>query len=240
VNWVTRSVTYTKNTWLPRYFSWILKDTEWNSLYPYNQKKYIYYHQGEKALYNVNISQKKLFAEFAKHIKNYQFSEIFIEMSQDILKKYYQDLLQQRTTKLRDVTSKINKTEIRLNSLTDKFLDNDIDKDAYGIKKKQFEDEKDSLIIEQQELQSWENNILQIIENLCELVKNLSQSYFDWNDEKKWKIIRALQCELVINNKKELIIQDNKLFEIIKSLNFQYWYSHGELNSDLSLEKAAS
>jgi hypothetical protein len=44
----------------------------------------------------------------------------------------------------------------------------------------------------------------------------------------------------VINNKKELIIQDNKLFEIIKSLNFQYWYSHGELNSDLSLEKAAS
>jgi hypothetical protein len=49
-----------------------------------------------------------------------------------------------------------------------------------------------------------------------------------------------MQCELIINNKKELVIKENKLFEIIKSLNFQDWYSYGELNPSPSLEKAMS
>ena len=49
-----------------------------------------------------------------------------------------------------------------------------------------------------------------------------------------------MQCELVINNKKELVIKENKLFEIIKSLNFQDWYSQGELNPCLDRERVPS
>ena len=74
-------------------------------------------------------------------------------------------------------------------------------------------------------LKQWDNNIIKIIEDLCELVENLSGSYKNGNEEKKGKIIRAMQCELILDNKKQLAIKENKLFENIKSLNLSVWYS---------------
>ena len=89
-------------------------------------------------------------------------------------------------------------------------------------------------------MKQWDNNIITIIEDLCELVENLSSSYKKWNKEKKGKIIRAMQCELILNAKKELTIKENKLFEIIKSLNIHNWYSQGELNSCFDRERVTS
>ena len=71
-------------------------------------------------------------------------------------------------------------------------------------------------------LKQWDNNIIKIIEDLCELVENLSGSYKNGNEEKKGKIIRAMQCELILDNKKQLAIKENKLFENIKSLNLYF------------------
>ena len=119
-------------------------------------------------------------------------------------------------------------------------MDNDIDKKTYDEKKKTLSTEKIQLEESYNAIKQWDNNIIEIIENLCELVENLSSSYKNWDDAKKWKIIRAIQCELILNNKKELTIKESKLFEIIKSLNFHIWYSHGELNSGPSLEKTVS
>ena len=93
------------------------------------------------------------------------------------------------------------------------------------MKKKTLSTEKIQLEESYNAIKQWDNNIIEIIENLCELVENLSGSYKSGNDAKKWKIIRTMQCEFIINNKKELVIKENKLFEIIKSLNFQDWYS---------------
>ena len=230
VNWVTRVVEYKKNDDLPRYFSNILKDTQWNNLYPYKTKWNIYYHWWAKTSYKINVSQKKVFKEFEKHIENYNFPKPFIALSKATLKEYYKDKVNNREADIRKNTKELNLTNERIASLLDKLLDNDIDKKTYDIKKEELDCKKQELEEKQKALKQGDDNIVKIIEDLCELVENLSGSYKNWDDAKKWKIIRAMQCELIINNKKELNIKENKLFEIIKSLNFQYWYPGGESN----------
>ncbi len=230
VNGVTRAIQYNKREDLPRYFTNILKDTEWNNLYPYETKGNIYYHWWAKTSYKINVSQKKIFKEFEKHIENYNFPKPFIALSKATLKEYYKDKVNNREADIRRNTKELNLTNERIASLLDKLLDNDIDKKTYDIKKEELDCKKQELEEKQKALKQWDDNIVKIIEDLCELVENLSVSYKEWDDAKKWKIIRAMQCELIINNKKELTIKESKLFEIIKSLNFQQWYSHGESN----------
>lgn len=225
VNKVTKAIKLNKNEDLPRYFSNILKDTEWNNLYPYMTKWHIYYHQWSNSKYKINISQNKIFEEFEKHIEKYIFPKPFIVLSKAVLNEYYKDKINNRETDLRKTTTELNQTNERLDSLLDKLLDNTIDKKTYDHKKEELENKKIELEEKYKALKQWDDNIKNIIENLCELVENLSDSYKTWNDEKKWKIIRAMQCELIINNKKELVIKENKLFETIRLFNFQHWYS---------------
>lgn len=225
VNWVTRAVNYNKNTDLPRYFTNILQDTEWNNLYPYKTKGNVYYHQWAKTPYKINISQKKLFKEFEKHIENYDFPKPFVALSKMTLKEYYNDRVQMRTIDLRNITKELNQIKERIKSLFEKFLDNDVDKTTYDFRKDELESKKVELEEKYKALKQWDNNIIEIIENLCELVENLSSKYKQWDDEKKGKIIRAMQCKLILDSKKQLTIKDNKLFEMIKSLNFHDWYS---------------
>ena len=240
VNWITRAIQYNKREDLLRYFTNILKDTEWNNLYPYETKWNIYYHWWGKTSYKINISQKKIFKEFEKHIENYNFPKPFITLSKATLKEYYKDKVNNREADIRRNTKELNLTNERIASLLDKLLDNDIDKKTYDIKKDELDYKKQELEEKQKALKQWDDNIVKIIEDLCELVENLSASYKEWDDAKKWKIIRAMQCELIINNKKELTIKESKLFEIIKSLNFQQWYSQGDSNPCFRRERPAS
>lgn len=227
VNWVVRVSEYQKwwKNKLPRYFVDILKDTEWNKLYPYETKWKIYYHQWAKSNYSINISQEWILKEFEKHIDNYSFPKPFIAVSKLTLKEYYKDKVNNRENDLRKTTKELNQAEERLLSLFNKFLDNDIDKKTYDSQKDKLESQKIELEEKLNALKQWDDNIIKIIEDLCELVESLSESYKTWNDDKKWKIIRSMQCELFLDNKKELVIKENKLFEIIKLANFHFWYS---------------
>ena len=225
---------------IPRYFLNILMDVEGNKLYPYETKKRIYYHQWSKSNYKVNISQDKLLKEFEKHIGNYNFPEVFICLLKATFKEHYKDKVTNQASALRETTKEINKLEIRKENLVEKYLDNEVVKELYEEQKCKIE--KNILLLEEKRkaLKQWNENVLMITEKLCKLVENLSDSYKTWDSIKKGQIIKAMQCKLILNKKKQLTIKDNKLFEMIKSLNFQDWYSHGESNSDFSLEKATS
>ncbi len=240
VNKVTRSVSYKKNDNIPRYFLNILKDTQWNNLYIYKTKWHVYYHWWKHTPYKLNISQKMVFDLLEKHIENYNFPKPFIALSKATLKEYYKDKVKNRESDMRRTKKELTQVEERLSSLLEKFLDNDIDKKTYDIKKWTLTTKKIELEERYKAFKQWDNNIVEIIENLCELVENLSGSYKNGNEAKKWKIIKAMQCELIINHKKELTIKESKLFEIIKSLNFQDWYSHGESNSGCGNENPES
>lgn len=241
VNGIERVREYKKNEDLPRYFVGLLKDTEGNNLYPYEKKgKYIYYHNGNNTQYRVNISQANLFKAFEEHIENYTFPLPFIRLSKATLKQYYQDKLKNREVELRETSKKLTQVDTILESLVEKYLSNDIDKETYEVQKIKYQDQKRDLEEKYKAIKQGDDNVVKIIEDMCELVENLSETYKSWNEQKKGEIIRAMQCELIFTKQKELVIKENKLFETIRLFNFQFWYSHGELNSGSSLEKAVS
>jgi len=61
--------------------------------------------------------------------------------------------------------------------LFDKFLDNYVDKKTYDFKKEEYENIRIDLEEKYKALKQDDNNIINIIENLCKLVENLSDSY---------------------------------------------------------------
>ena len=52
-----------------------------------------------------------------------------------------------------------------------------------------------------------------------ELLENLTMKRKVWSDSKKMGFIKILIVELFVTEKKELILQENKLFEFIKYFN---------------------
>ena len=54
---------------------------------------------------------------------------------------------------------------------------------------------------------------------MFELLENLSERYKLGNSEFKTDIHRKLEFELFINTKKELTVEDSKLFSALKRLN---------------------
>gem|GEM_PF-1960076 len=54
-----------------------------------------------------------------------------------------------------------------------------------------------------------------------ELMENLTVKRKTWNDDKKLRFIKNITVELYVTTKKELYIQENKLFELIKVFNLK-------------------
>ena len=103
------------------------------------------------------------------------------------------------------------------------MIDGIFGEDIYTKKKNEFEEKEVELREKLQAIKQWDTNILNLIENLCELVENLYGSYKNGDDEKKGEILQAMQCELIINEKKELSIQESPLFSMIKDLRKNNW-----------------
>ncbi len=236
------SNSYKKRDDFPKYLKWILKDTDKQNYYPLEKKKkYIYYHNSwRKSNYYVCINEDKIFEEFEKHIKDYNFPQIFQDLSRETLKDHFIEKTKEIENDKRKNTKEINTLEERLKNLKIKWLDKKIWDDEYSEDKASIENELENEKEKKNAINDWEKNIIENIEEFLELSKDLAGSYKNWNKRKKAKIIRLVCLELILDNKKELTIKENKLFENIKMCNINDWYSYGELNPSSSLEKAMS
>ena len=245
VNWIKSWRTIVPAEF-PKYFYNILKDTEWHILYWYEKvkkswKKYVYYHKVWNIIKDkINVSEKYLFDEIWKHIKQYDFPPEFVMLVKEYLKNYYKTKNEDIEKSKLKTEKEIEKMKIRKNNLFDKYLDWEITKDEYDEKRKEIEDEISNYKEKINWLNQGDENVEKSISEYCELIENLSGTYIGWNNDIKWKIVRAMNCELIIDKKKELVIKENKLFNLIKNVNYPVWYSYGELNSSSSLEKAVS
>lgn len=231
---------YKKRDDIVKYFDWVIKDEDWRKLSGYLKKGNIYYHSTPQSRFKLNISEKKLFDFIESNIHYYDFPKPFISLTKATLKNYYEDKLKTKKTDLSETKKKINSIELKIKNLVDKYLWEELTKSIYDMTIKDLELELENYKEKYKAVESSKINLLRTIEEWCELVESLSNSYKQGSIEKKWKIIKSMQCELILNNKKELTIKESKLFEMIKSLNISQWYSHGELNPSSSLEKAMS
>lgn len=223
-----------------KHFKGILKDTDWQNYYASEKtkkswKKYYYYsNSNEKSTYYLNINENFIFDEFEKHIDNYNFPEVFQKLSRMTLKEHFNQKTKEITEDKKRFTRELNKLENRLSNLKNKWLDDKINDEEYRNSKEDIENEIDNIKESKEAIKQWEDNIIEDIEDFLELSKNLSESYKNSDKLKKAKIIRLICLELILDNKKQLTIKENKLFEIIKSFNCNEWYARQDLNPRLT------
>jgi hypothetical protein len=63
------------------------------------------------------------------------------------------------------------------------------------------------------------DNLTERLTEMFELVQNLSESYKQGDHSKKVSILRKVEFELFINNKKELTVEESKPLKALKTLN---------------------
>jgi DNA invertase Pin-like site-specific DNA recombinase len=223
-NGITRGIVYDKSGKNDDrfHFQWLIRDPAGVLITPYvSKKKYVYYHaQTIRTGYKINILQDELFQKMGILLKDYHFPVSVARVSREILKEFYQDKIQREESsrvKIRQELEDIRKLKSRL---TDKFIDDLIEKHIYEEKLAEYRLKEENLKEMDASLDQGMENVGTYIENLCGLMGNLSETYNLWDDTKKAQIIRSMQCGLFIDTKKELTIKENKLFGFIKSINF--------------------
>lgn len=220
--------------------AWVLKDESRMSMCWYTKKGHIYYHHGKNSKHIVNISEKLLLSKFWEHLEYFKLDNWLKQVTTWILKDIYSKAIEKSESESNSINSKIKHLESRKESLVDSFLDRDIEKTMYKKKLLDIELEIEQLSKKLQPTSQVSTKKLEKIKYGSELFVNLYSSYSKIKIEEKVNILKSFRSELLVNTKKELQLAENRLLELLKKVCFHVWYSHGELNSGLSLEKAAS
>ena len=216
------------------YLKWFIKDTSWILLTWYVQKGISYYWNQYRSDVRVCMNENKLFDKIWEIIKESEENRrVFTSIDRDIiLDLLRQDELENGNDSI-NIDLEINWLKEKQEQLLDMKLESKISEEMYLMKNNKIESEIKDLQDEKDNIKN--HNYEEKTQVLLELAGSFYTSYFKWDMEVKTNIIRNLMLELFINTKKELQIEESPLF-----VKFLQWYSHGELNSGLSLEKAVS
>lgn len=238
-NNITAKRIYTKRE-RPYIFSGILKCSDGHSFRGYKTKGYTYYQPSPKTSYPMNISEKKVIEQAHTIFKGREFPDPVKKIGLWILEHMYKNVSREETIDKERINNEVNILKARKNKLLDSFLDGDIEKSVYREKTHNINTEIIELEDSLQKKSKFSREKFKKIQNRAELLFSAYSRESELTLEERVKILKNLNAELFITSKKELRIANSKLIETLQKLNNHIWYSHGELNSDLSLEKAAS
>ena len=196
--------------------------------------------------------------------------EIIPEFKQwwlDLLKKDYNIQVEQNKKIQASIRKKISENEIRLHRLTDLLLDESIDKKEYNIRKSWLRIGLIELNESLQNIINGTNDSTDLTERLFDIIINIQEKFNTWTLLDKKTLFSCLGENSVlldwvlaiwthpwikpIENKLPNIKRNYDRLELTKKgISFSEtntlngviweWYSHGELNSGPSLEKAVS
>lgn len=209
---------------------WIIKDWEtkkalvWVQKFKilkttWEKKSYIYY-----ALHNshknwISISQEQIIKFFDEIIYLYEISKDIRPIISEIIKKDFSKLFEENKEKMKSINSQLIESRKKVNRIFELVC-------AGTISDEKYKEENNKLSLEilnyENELKKLSKKFNQINEEsflFVELLENLSIKRKTWGSYEKLNFIKILAVELFLNEKKELILQENKLFNLIKNIN---------------------
>ncbi len=110
-------------------------------------------------------------------------------MMQNEIKSQVQQQNLYNENRIKTVENRIQTLKNRLNKLFNLYLDGQVDNDIYTNKRQEFENELDSLLLEQNSYQRTDVEIIKQSELLFELFKNASTLYKRGSIKQKRKIL---------------------------------------------------
>jgi site-specific DNA recombinase len=194
-----------------------------------NGGKYFYYHcvRGCKE----RIKAEELNLAMTKLLQHYTFKpeikDLFKEVVMDSIKGSSQDT----QAKLQHIQLEIEKTRQRLESLQDKFIDNEIGKEDYNMLKSKYNTDIERLIAQRSDISLMTKNITLQLEFCMDILENLSGFYEKTDVVGKQRIIGSIFTGNLIYSEKKvrttkvnevvsLLINTSKAFEKMKKGQF--------------------
>lgn len=232
VNWINKKW-FKKLVWEVFPLKWLVKSfyTKKNLIWSkkikvekstWISKSYIYYHTHDSEKENrISINQNQIIKHFDKIIHLYEIKSETRKFIWEILKKnfaeYYKKLEEERIS-INKYISECNKKKNRLFDLVC----------TWTITEEKYIEENNKTVLEleihKENLSKISDKDLELNEEslfFVELMENLTVKRKTWNDDKKLRFIKNITVELYVTTKKELYIQENKLFELIKVFNLK-------------------
>ena len=224
----------------PHALAGLLQTTDGYNMRGNTTKGHNYYMHGNLASYKINISEKKVLEQAHKIFKGAEFTKPAQKITLWMLEDIFSRVQKTKQSDKDEVKENVHILKERKSKLVDSFLDGDIEKSLYKEKLTQIEIE----IAEYEEKLQKNTNIsrekLKRIKTEAELLFSLHERESEMDITQRLHLLKTLEAELFITSKKELLLANSRLIETLQKLKNHIWYSHGESNSDLSLEKAAS
>ena len=206
-----------------------LKDDNGILLNGYRTQGYLYYKSQSRSDKRVNISESRLYEELKNIVKEYdeRWSQ-FASFSQVIIGDIVKQKLQEKESILETIAKDIHTIELKLSSLLDMKLDEKVTIEIFEIKNTQLLQEREELKDRKEKIEKLKIEKIQAIqEKMVELSGSLYESYNKGNNSEKSHILKNMMVELFVSTKKELTVEDNKLFKFLKTCSVPFGASNG-------------
>ena len=187
-------------------FRRLIKCNECNyTLIGEKQKGHIYYRCHSKNCHTKGIREELIEKLVLNSFENIQFYHIEERVLNELLQDIQQNWEKTQTKLEESYKMQKHKLALKLDRLTDAYIENTIDKEV-------FEDKKEKLMIEQQglnhqieELSIKKDLIFKKAEFFLELLKSIKKSYLNGIFEERRKILKLVTSNLSIQGKKLII-----------------------------------
>ncbi len=214
-------------TWTPnpeeRYpLKWYLRDPSNITLNAYETNWYTYYKSQSRSNEKVNISEWVLYKQLEEIVKEYDTKWIrFSGFSNDIIWDIMTEYLKEKEGGLKDIQEMLIILEEKKSSLLDMKLDKKVNEEMYEKKYREFEKNWNELIERKEKIKKVQiEKIWEIQKKMVELSGSLYGSYKWMNPNWKSLLVKNMMVELFVSNKKELTVEENKLFKVVKMFDF--------------------
>lgn len=187
-----------------------------------NGDYHYYYHcnsrKGCNERFRVNLAHDALLAEF----ENLKPCKAVLRLFKEILIDEYEKLRKHFKNDMKQLTKKLAEYEAKLDSLTMKYVEGDLDKEIYNRLKTKLSDEANDLKTEIEFIPSTDKNIERYLEFGLSLLTNLNEFYFQANAVVKRKILGSILSE-------NLVFETNKYrtIKFTEAINLIFNYNKG-------------
>ena len=203
------------------------------SLIAETRKKHTYYRCQTKDCPTKSIREELIHELIHKTLQQIKFHPIENEVLNELLIQTQVNWTETQKDLEESLQMQSKKLALKLERLTDAYLESVIDKE-------QFEDKKGQILIEQQELRRNEGHfeiqkeaIFKKARNFLGLLKDLKKSFIIATNEEKRKILKFITSDLTLQGKNLMLTMQSPFYEIANRPELM----SGELNREIPRSK---
>lgn len=199
---------------------------QWKAMRAYKTKNNVYYREASWIKPSFNISQKTILEVIEKELPKYTLPEILIDEFREWLFMYFNEMNKWSKKETIQIRKKIDTLKEENRNLARKNVTGLLDDELF----RELQNENILKIKElEEDLKDYDQVDVLIDNEVVELYKMFTQSpklFENYNIIQKGMFLKTVLVELNFDIKKELRIQETKLFGLIKDLNLYLWQSH--------------